>query len=217
MALPVIQFENLEETIRQLRNYSRETRIAANVAIRKTVNFASRQIAKGVSARDDVTQRSLTGAGISGKARRLYKRFPTRAKPQSEGSVYLGYNPIKSGYVGAIRPWKRGQTPRVRSHRFRGAFVATLPSGHRGIFRRGTGTTAQGIKTRRRKGAPRREFRPLTKNIWGVTTLPIDEQLVFLNDAEDVVRNVEQLVGPRFQTILLQELNFRLNVQARRG
>lgn len=216
MALPFIQIENLEQTIRQLQNYSPATRAAANTAVRKTVNWAARQVARGVSARSDVTQRSLLSPGSSGKAKRIYKRFPTRRRAQSAGSVYLGYNPIKTGYVGAIRPWKRGQTPRVRSHRFPGGFVATLPSGHRGIFRRGIGTTAQGIKTKRRKGAPRREPRPLSKNKWGVTTLPIDEQLVFLEESEELVRSLEIDAGPRLRSTLLQELNFQLNVRNRR-
>ena len=216
MPVPYIEADNLEQVVRYLQGVSPATRAAANTAVRKTVNWASTRLAREVAARSGIGPRSLTGAGRSGKARRIYKRFPTRRQVQAGGSVYLGYNPIKTGYVGAIRPWSRGQTPRVRSFSYPGAFVATMPTGHRGIFRRATDPQSQGVKSKRRKLVPRREPRPLSRNKWGITELPIDEVLVYLEQAEDAARKIELEAGNRLRTVLGQELNFRLNVQRRR-
>lgn len=49
------------------------------------------------------------------------------------------------------------------------AFIATMPSGHKGVFLRGV---INRNPVKRRKAVPRREIRA---NIWGSTELPIDE------------------------------------------
>ena len=69
----------------------------------------------------------------------------TRVKSKKTGSsalVWVGYNPIKAGYVGGadkttwggVRQYDWGASS--RSYLFPGAFRAKLASGHRGIFAR---------------------------------------------------------------------------------
>lgn len=52
----------------------------------------------------------------------------------SNGLVWMGYNPIKSGYVGNLRQEDWGAS--ARSYLFKGGFVARMKSGHQGIFMR---------------------------------------------------------------------------------
>jgi hypothetical protein len=52
----------------------------------------------------------------------------------TNGLVWMGYNPIKSGYIGILRQEDWGAS--ARSYFFKGGFVATMNSGHKGIFMR---------------------------------------------------------------------------------
>lgn len=72
----------------------------------------------------------------------------TRVKSKKTGSsalVWVGYNPIKAGYVGgadkatwgSVRQYDWGASS--RSYLFPGAFRAQFKSGHRGIFKRDGG------------------------------------------------------------------------------
>lgn len=204
--MPVyVQFEDIEKTIRELRRISPRTRAAANTAIRKTVTWASTRASSAIAKASDVGVRNLR----TGRGRRFYRRNPRKKDAAiTEGSVWIGYNPIAAGYVGAIPAWRRGLTPRVRSHRFPGDFVAVMPSGRRSIFTRNVDP-----KVKRRKALGRREKRPFSTNKWGLTSLPIDEQRVDLKDAEVIARQVEQAAGQHLRGVLAQELNYQLNVK----
>lgn len=195
----------IERTIRELQQLTPRTRAAANTAIRKTVDWANTQASRKVAQTHDLAVRRLTG----GRGRRFFKRYPRgKGGAIQEGSVWVGYNPVAAGYVGAIRPWRRGLTPRVRSHRFPGDFVATMPSGHRSIFTRNVFPDVK-----RRKSLNRRERRPLERNKWGWTSLPIDEQRISLKDTQRIIREVEIAARDRLRGVLAQELNYQLNVR----
>lgn len=72
----------------------------------------------------------------------------TRVKSKETGSsalVWVGYNPIKAGYVGGADKTTWGSVRQhdwgasARSYLFPGAFRAQFKSGHRGIFKRDGG------------------------------------------------------------------------------
>ena len=52
----------------------------------------------------------------------------------SNGLAWMGYNPIKYGYIGNLRQEDWGAS--ARSCLFEGGFIATMSSGHKGIFMR---------------------------------------------------------------------------------
>jgi hypothetical protein len=206
MPVSVVDSGDIEKTIRALQKMSPAARRAANRTIRKTTTFARNRSSSLLAASADVSVRNLR----SGKGRRFFVRNPAKQGAVQEGSVWIGYNPVLASYVGAIPQWRRGLTPRVRSHRFRGDFVATMPSGKRSIF-----TRSVFPDKKRRKALGRREARPLSVNKWGVTSLPIDEQRVELREAEAIARQVESEIGPKLRGILAQELNYEFRVLRR--
>ena len=206
MPIGFVDSDNIEKTIRTLQKLSPAARRAANRAIRKTTRFANTRASSLIAKASDVGVRNLR----SGRGKRFFVRNPRKAGVVQEGSIWVGYNPVLASYVGAIPAWRRGLTPRVRSHKFPGDFVATMPSGKRSIF-----TRIVDPKRNRRKALNRRESRPFSVNKWGVTSLPIDEREVELKEAEQIVRQVETEVGPKLRGILAQELNFEFKVLRR--
>lgn len=134
-----IEVDNIQKVVRELQFLSPRTRRAANRAVRKTVTWATNRIIKEGAAAADVKQAGLRRGIRLPRGKRVYRRDITTKNLQAEASVYTGYNPLKTHYVGAINRWRRGQTPRVRSHTFPNAFVLQFKNGYRGIFRRGPG------------------------------------------------------------------------------
>jgi hypothetical protein len=131
----LIEEQGLEETIRALQRLSPAARRAANRAVRKTVTWAYGSIIRQGAAAADINQAALRRS-IRFDGKRVYRRDVSVKRQDSEASVYTGYNPLKSHYVGKIRKWRRGQIPSVRRHRFPGSFVLTFRNGYRGIFKR---------------------------------------------------------------------------------
>jgi len=93
------------------------------------------------------------------------------------GLVWFGTAPVKASYLGKPRESNRGA--RVGRHSFEGAFVATTPSGHIGIFKRR-----------------------------GRSRLPIAEQVVKLSAARAALAPIEAGVADQVEKVFRQELNF---------
>lgn len=79
------------------------------------------------------------------KPRHDWVRVKSR-RVRETGLVWVGYNPIKAGYVGEATPSSWGRLKQfdwgasARSYLFPGAFRARMKSGHRSLFmRRGQG------------------------------------------------------------------------------
>lgn len=98
------------------------------------------------------------------------------------GVAWFGVAPIKAIYAGAARQARTGVT--VRRHTFAGAFLARMPTGHLGIFKRR-----------------------------GPARLPIEEQRIYLANADAVAQTLAAQAPPRLQTLFGQELNYELNVK----
>ena len=182
-----LETEDIEKTIRQLQRLSPRLRAAANRAVRKTVTLAYNEIVRKGAAAADINQRGLRTGIQFPTGKRVYRRDITVKNLTDEASVYVGYNPLKSAYVATIPKWRRGQVPRVRGHRFPGAFVATMRSGHRGIFRRIPGT--------RMRGKDKEQ---------------IDEVKVPLEPVEQIVRALEPQMGKKMRGLLVTELEIEL-------
>jgi hypothetical protein len=132
---------DIEETIRQLQRLNPRLRAAANRAVRKTVTWSYNSIINSGATAADLRKRpSALARGIRlPRGKRVHRRDLKVRSKGSEASVYTGYNPLKTHYIGKIPKWKKGQTPRVRSHKFPGAFVVKFKNGYDGIFKRSAG------------------------------------------------------------------------------
>lgn len=66
---------------------------------------------------------------------RVFMGYRVKSKRNRGSSlVWLGYNEVKTGYVGQLTQQAGGAS--VAGHYFEGGFVATMRSGHAGIWKR---------------------------------------------------------------------------------
>jgi len=159
---------------------------AASRTVRKVTRWASGRIARDIARSSRVPLRALTKGGSTGRGKRIRARLPRQG--EMSGSVWVGWSPIKATYVGRLSQNRRpGGGARAGQHRFPGSFVATMRSGHRGVFTRS-------VESR----------------------LPIEEEGVELLEAEAAVRRAKDEMGLRIQNVLRQELNYELNVKGHR-
>lgn len=71
----------------------------------------------------------------SGLPSRVFRQFRIRSKIYAErGVVWIGLNPVKAVYVGELSQDTGGAW--AGKFYFKGGFIATMPSGHTGIFKR---------------------------------------------------------------------------------
>lgn len=106
------------------------------------------------------------------------------------GLAWFGTVPVKAGYLGKPKQSRLGA--RAGRHSFEGAFVATVPGGHIGIFRR-------------KENASRRTLgRPGTSS----PNLPIVEQVVKLSAARAALAPIESGLPDQIAKVFQQEMNF---------
>lgn len=179
----------LAELNRFVEAFPREGAQAARGAINKTLDWVTSRAARAIADENDVPLKSLS------RRRRISKR---RASGQDlSGRLWLGMAPIKAIYLGSARQTRSGA--RVGSRAFPGSFLATMPSGHLGVFKRDESLL------RRSKG----------RSAGSAPNLPITEQTVALKAAESRIRSIFDQAPERLRTVFLQEMRFRLFVQGK--
>jgi len=183
--------KEIQRIFSHLTTLSPKIRAAANRAVRKTVTYANREIIRRGAAAAGVQQKALARGIDFPRGKRVYRRDLKAGKQSSQASIYAGYNPVKSHYVGKIRKWKRGQAPMVGKHRFPGAFVATFKSGYQGIFKRDP-------NRRTRTGKP-----------------ALVEQTVNLDPVAQIVAQMRPGVGMYLKNLLAKELSMELEKKSR--
>lgn len=171
-----VELEGLEDLSRKLRATPDQANRAAKRAISKTVRWAEGQGARAIAREHKLAVRGF-------RERRIFRSLPQGKVLQ--GSVWFGLNPIKAAYIGRLRQTRKGAY--AGQHFFDRAFVATMDSGHRGIYMR--------------RGKKR---------------IPLIEQQVRLSLAEDIVQDIADRTPQRLSDVLRQELNYELNVRGRR-
>jgi hypothetical protein len=143
-------------------------------AINKTLTWAVSHGLRAIASANDVPLKALRGR------RRGRKRNASRRN--LTGQAWFGTLPVLASDVGKPRQTRLGA--RAGKHAFPGAFVATMPSGHIGIFKR--------------RSASR---------------LPIVEQVVQLSAAESAIEGVARQTSTRLETVFAQEFNYEVNVR----
>lgn len=149
-------------------------------AINKTLNWARSQGLRSIAAEHGIPLKTLRG----NKSERRRGRGIVRSAIRTNitGWVWFGTRPIKASYLGTLRQQPLGAM--AGKHSFPGGFVATMPTGHIGIFRRS-----------------------------GRSRLPIQEEVVRLEATQQALASVMAGVADRLQKTFLQELNYEVNVR----
>ncbi|MCU7839778.1 MAG: phage tail protein [Candidatus Thiodiazotropha sp. (ex Troendleina suluensis)] len=125
--------ESIAGTEKQINTASRR-------AISKVVEWSATQIGRQIAVQEQVPPGILKSGG-SRRGQRIFKSKPYGEK--TSGSVWVGFNPIRAGYLGALSQQKVGA--KAGRHFFLGGFVATMPSGHGSVFMR-SGKTSLPIR-----------------------------------------------------------------------
>ena len=132
-----------------------------------------------------ILREAASAAGVTQKLMRTLVRYrATRTDDQL--SIWIGTNPLKAHHLGTVRWTRRMAGARVGRRLFAGSW--SWPDGKTG-----------GLVMERSSDA----------------RLPIDVVTIPIHDA--VLRRIEQIkpdVDRRFQTLLMQELNYALRVEA---
>ena len=117
-----ITFQGADGVLTELKGTQSLINRAVKSAILKTSKKIEKDLEAAVSSELDIPKKALAKFRV--KSRRM----------GGAGLVWMGYNPIKSGYIGNLRQEDWGAS--ARSYMFKGGFVKTMRSGHIGIFKR---------------------------------------------------------------------------------
>ncbi|MCP1675448.1 hypothetical protein J2T57_002598 [Natronocella acetinitrilica] len=188
---------------RSAERAGREYASAQVRTLRKTTDWARSQIQRGLAREHRIPVKALTrgGRGNRGRVRTSIRR--------EDNSAYLwfGVRPVALRYVGKLSQNRVG-VKAGRQARRAGAFIATMGSGYTSAFSRKAG--AQPIAPGARK--PGGGINATDQ----YTTLPIAEETVALERADDVGADVQARVPERYRELARQELRFANTRIARR-
>lgn len=170
------------ETLTWLAAKPAQVERAERRAVNKTLKWAGGFVARTLSHINRIPLKTLTRGGGTSQGVRV--RFNLAKGFENSGSAWIGSNPVKASYVGKLRQLKKGA--RAGRHFFERAFVASMSTGHVGIFKRR-----------------------------GQSRLGIVEQVVPITAAEQATAAAQRFIPGRLTRILSQEINFEVNVRGR--
>lgn len=119
-----VEAHGLKELARHFDHLPGVVYKAERQAFKRTSKWARTQGLRAMSAASNIPQKNLKKrsravvySGVDGQVR-----------------IWLGTDPMAAAYAGKLVQQKKGA--KVGKHKFPHAFVATMPSGHQGIFHR---------------------------------------------------------------------------------
>lgn len=172
MSLAIDVKSDIKSLIKKLNKFERQVIPLATVsALNKTATQARTAVVREIAKEKGVQVKLIRGRV------RLF-----RANRRNQVALLkINAHGFRAVDLGVPRQTKTGT--RVKKHNFPGAFIATMPRGHTGVFKR--------------KGRSR---------------LPITEKRIsLLPEAHEIAnRNVNRLVKQKFPIIFVHEVNFRL-------
>jgi len=175
-----ITFENEEGVMKTLGGSEKMIQSAIRSAITRTTKKFEQDIEAKTSQDLDIPKTALAKYRV--KSKRL----------ADTGFVWMGYNPIKSGYIKSLKQEDWGAS--ARSYLFKGGFVAQMKSGHKGIYLR------VGPK------------RLMTSGLFaGKKRQPIAEERVSILKSPAIVREVMPKVAAWYQAELAKAIAKSLN------
>ena len=129
-----LDLSGLDEAIAGFNALQEQIKRARYQAAKKASSYAGGLIARGISKADAIPLKTLTKGGQSRRGQRVRV-----GKPFKSGgiNVWVGYNPIRSAYLGRLTQQKAGA--RAGAHFFERAKIRTMKSGHKGAWYIGAG------------------------------------------------------------------------------
>ncbi|MEQ1529091.1 MAG: hypothetical protein ABL925_07230 [Methylococcales bacterium] len=97
---------------------------AMKSAVDTTTTWAKKEEQSRMAARLNIPKSIFTKVRVKGNTNR----------DRTSGLVWMGIRPVKSGFVGKLSQIESGAF--AREYFFQGGFIATMRSGHKGIFKR---------------------------------------------------------------------------------
>jgi len=182
-----LQADGFRDALDELAALTPATKRASTRAQNKTLRWSRTQAASRLAKINNVPVKVM---------RERVRSFP--AKPGKEFALlWLGVWPLPAAKAGRLSQTRSGA--KAGRHAFAGAFVATMPAGAVGVFERA-------INGRRRTAD-----RPQTSS----PNLPIVPQYVQIEGAREVEQQLVSEGGRRYRDLMIQELNFELNVKGK--
>jgi len=174
-----VDVKGFDDVIKQFNATPGQIKRARKRAVKKTVKQITNKGRRAIAEEHHLPQKVLKKSG-NYRGRVLSRIY----HGGSGGHIWFGNNPIKSGYIGRLRNAPNHGGAFARDFYFKGGFIATMRSGHTGIFERD-----------------------------GRKRLPISEADVALDRADGLIRNLAQESRGLFRIILQRELNYEVNVR----
>ena len=170
---------------------------ALTPASKRAATRAQNKLAKWVGARgaSAIAKANQLPVKVMRQRLRVVRAKPSTGRVDKGARVWIGTLPIASRKAGRVRQTSTGAA--AGKHVYPDFFVATMPSGHTGVFTR-MGTAARWTWGRPRTSPP---------------NLPIVEANITLQDLHEIRAEMLQEGGRRYRELLVQELNYELNVR----
>lgn len=184
----------LDDVIAEFQATPKQALAASKRAIRKASTFGRGRVSRAVASVHGIPQK-----GLKKRSRVTVSKVKTDARFGVSAYIWVGTLPLRASDVGKPRQTRAGVT--VGKHKFPGSFIATMPTGHTGVFKR------QGVKREMTRGRYK-----------GTDTKrqPIKEQTVALPRARAAMETVrDREILPRLLELMRQELNYEVNVRGR--
>lgn len=178
--------ENIDQVLRALSGTEKQIDRARKRAIRKTAQGIRTDMIRALAKEHDMPTKAFKPG--KGNNSRYRGRVAKNIKNINKAYVWVGHDPIKSGYIGRLRNAKRKGGAFARRYFFQGGFIAKMNSGHQGIFERD----------------PVKKMRTKDK-------AAIFETEVALINTDAIARRVSSSRGEFFEKTLRQELNYEIN------
>ena len=206
MAVSVdLQAAGFKDSLEELAALTPATKRAARRAQNKVAVFAGARGARLLAKANDLPVKVIR------ERMRVY-----RATPKKEfASVWIGVFPVHADKAGRVRQTKGGAA--AGRHIYPDYFVATMPStGHVGVFIREANYQPKLLKgstlVKRSSGSKRwTSDRPSTSS----PNLPIKRAVINLQELDETRADMAREGERRYRELLIQELNFELNVKPR--
>ena len=123
----------LNDTLGFLLALPGEINLAKTRTLRKTVKWAGTQLARKLATENNMPV-SIFKTGVNNRAG-FRVRTNTIKNGGTFGQVWTGFKQVKAAYIGKPTQKKTGASA-GRRRTYKGAFVATMKSGHTGIYER---------------------------------------------------------------------------------
>ncbi len=185
-----VDFEDLQPVLGDLKATTKQLDRSITRAINKTTDQVHSHIIRHMAKQHDIPAKALRKQ-LGGYKGRVLKRKANRRR--NTGRVWVGKNPIKSGYVGRLKNAPDYGGAFARKYFFKGGFIAQMRSGHTGIFAR------HATQTMRNKNKA-----------------AISETTVELVKADAIAKAARDDVPKIFEKVFAQEFNYEINVKGQR-